>query len=94
MIDFGFIVGVLILCTSVSWLSRRLLRRKPRGVASSLRAVEWAESRFPNEYVCVAAFVADVLRDQLGVGLGQLDRFKWRCSRFFWAKGVISGRLR
>ncbi len=64
----GLLLGLLVLRTI--WYYHR---RKHRGIHFGPAAAGWAESRFPLELRPVAAFVADLLRDQLGVGFAQLE---------------------
>jgi acyl carrier protein len=68
-------ICTLVVCVLVilSALWRRFHPPKPRGVRFSPKAVQWAESRFPTELRPVASYVADLLRDQLGVGFAQLE---------------------
>ena len=66
------VVGLLVLPMTLSALWSRF-HPPPRGVRFSPKAAHWAESRFPAELRPNAAFVADLLRNQLGVGFAQLE---------------------
>ena len=72
-IILALVVGLLVLPMTLSALWYRFHPARPRGVRFSPKAAQWAESRFPAELRPIAAFAADLLRDQLGVGFAQLE---------------------
>ena len=47
--------------------------RQPRGIHSGEAAAEWARCRFPPEFRPIAAYVADLLCEQLGVNLSSIE---------------------
>ncbi|MES2569583.1 MAG: acyl carrier protein [Verrucomicrobiota bacterium] len=69
----GLVFGLLILPMALSAVWYRFHPRKPRGVHFSPAAATWAETRFLPKLRSTAAFVGDLLRDQLGVGFEQLE---------------------
>ena len=69
----GLIAGLIVLPMVLSSLWYRFHPRKGRGIHFSPAAGEWAAARFSPEFRAIAAFVADLLREQLGVGFAQLE---------------------
>src|SRR6188508_2036400 len=69
----GLFIGSLVVPIALSFIWRRFRPPNPRGIHFGKQAVEWAQSRFPEELRPMAAFVADLLREQLGVGFAQLE---------------------
>ena len=65
-------LGLLVLLMVLSAIGRRFFPRPPQGIHFGALAAAWAEQHFAPEYRPVAAFVADVLCEQLGVKLIEL----------------------
>jgi acyl carrier protein len=67
------VIGLLVLPMAGSALWYRFHPRTPTGVRFSAAAEAWAESRFSAELRPMAAFVADLLCEQLGIALAPLE---------------------
>jgi len=53
---------------------RRLWPVKPRGFHYGKAAERWARSRFPEEQRAIAAYVVELIHEQLGVWTAELER--------------------
>lgn len=74
MSDTAFSITILValvLWVLLSVLWRRFHPARPRG-RSSVEAAQWAELRFPTEVHTVAAILADLVHEQLGISFAQL----------------------